>query len=75
MQILMSNEAHQDIDSIFEYISRDSIKYANETSNTIYIHIINLQSLDSQKNQKYDFFFFLLIIYIKKLLKYSSKFF
>ena len=32
MRILMSNEAHQDIDSIFEYISRDSIKYANETS-------------------------------------------
>ena len=98
MRILMSNEAHQDIDSIFEYISRDSIKYANETSeniyscisnlenapylgryvpelstkhfreliyknyrivydfsedsNTIYIHIINLQSLDSQKKSK-----------------------
>lgn len=32
MRILMSNEAHQDIDSIFEYILRDSIKYANETS-------------------------------------------
>lgn len=32
MKVLMSNEAHQDIDSIFEYISSDSIKYANETS-------------------------------------------
>lgn len=26
MQVLMSNEAHQDIDSIFEYISRDNVK-------------------------------------------------
>ena len=32
MQIFMLNEAHEDIDSIFEYILRDSIKYANETS-------------------------------------------
>ena len=32
MQVLMSNEAHKDIESIYEYISRDSIKYANETS-------------------------------------------
>ena len=31
MQIFMSNEAHEDIGSIFEYISHDSIKYANET--------------------------------------------
>ena len=36
MQVLMSNEAHEDIDSIYEYISRDSIKYANETSENIY---------------------------------------
>ena len=44
----MSNEAHQDIDSIFEYISRDSIKYANETSNTIYIHFV----IHSKRNFK-----------------------
>ena len=44
MQILMSNEAHQDIDSIFEYISRDSIKYANETSENIYSCISNLEN-------------------------------
>lgn len=48
MQILMSNEAHQDIDSIFEYISRDSIKYANENSNTIYIHFV----IHSKRNFK-----------------------
>ena len=44
MRILMSNEAHQDIDSIFEYISRDSIKYANETSENIYSCISNLEN-------------------------------
>ena len=44
MQVLMSNEAHQDIDSIFEYISRDSIKYANETLENIYSRIYELES-------------------------------
>ena len=44
MQVLMSNEAHQDIDSIFEYISRDSIKYANETSENIYSRIYELEN-------------------------------
>ncbi|MFQ8785958.1 MAG: type II toxin-antitoxin system RelE/ParE family toxin [Clostridia bacterium] len=44
MRILMSNEAHQDIDSIFEYILRDSIKYANETSENIYSCISNLEN-------------------------------
>lgn len=43
MQILMSNESHQDIDSIFKYISRDSIKYANETSENIYSRIYELE--------------------------------
>lgn len=45
MQVLMSNEAHEDIDSIFEYISRDSIKYANETSENIYSRIYELEKL------------------------------
>ena len=40
----MSNEAHEDIDSIFEYISRDSIKYANETSENIYSRIYELEN-------------------------------
>ena len=39
----MSNEAHEDIDSIFEYISHDSIKYANETSENIYSRIYELE--------------------------------
>ena len=39
----MSNEAHQDIDSIFEYISRDSIKYANQTLENIYSRIYELE--------------------------------
>lgn len=44
MQVLISNEAHQDIDYIFEYISRDSIKYANETLENIYSLIYKLES-------------------------------
>ncbi len=43
MQVLMSNESHEDISSIFEYISRDSIKYANETVNNIYSRIYELE--------------------------------
>lgn len=43
MQVLMSIEAHEDIDSIFEYISRDSIKYANKTSENIYSRIYELE--------------------------------
>ena len=44
MQVLMSNETHEDIDSIFEYISHDSIKYANETSENIYSRIQELKN-------------------------------
>ena len=44
MQILMSNEAQQDIDSIFEFISHDSVKYANETSKNIYSRIYELEN-------------------------------
>ncbi len=43
MKILISNEAHQDIDSIFEYISRDSTIYANETAKNIYSVIYRLE--------------------------------
>lgn len=42
MKILISDDAHDDIDSIFEYISRDSIKYANETIRNIYSLIYEL---------------------------------
>ena len=44
MQILISNEAQQDIDSIFEYISCFSIKYANETLENIYSCIYELEN-------------------------------
>lgn len=40
----MSNEAHKDIDSIFKYISRNSIRYANETSENIYSRIYELRN-------------------------------
>jgi plasmid stabilization system protein ParE len=39
----MSTEAHKDIDSIYEYISYDSIKYANETIKKIYSLIYELE--------------------------------
>lgn len=42
MQILISDEAYKDIESIFGYISHDSIKYANETSKNIYSRIYKL---------------------------------
>lgn len=45
MKVLISNEAHKDIDSIFNYISRDSLKYANETSENIYSRIAELENL------------------------------
>ena len=41
---MISNEAHEDISSIFEYISRDSIKYANETLENIYSRIYELSN-------------------------------
>ena len=40
----MSNESHKDIDSIFDYISKDSIRYANETVNNIYSRIYELEN-------------------------------
>lgn len=45
MKVLISNQAHKDIDSIFKYISRDSLKYANETSENIYSRISELEML------------------------------
>lgn len=39
---MISDEAHRDIESIFEYISHDSIKYANQTLNNIYSSIYEL---------------------------------
>ena len=43
MKILMSNRAHNDIDSIYSYISKRSIKYANETSKNLYSYIYSLE--------------------------------
>ena len=43
MQILISNEAYEDMDSIFEYISRDSVRYANKTLKNIYLRIYELE--------------------------------
>lgn len=45
MQVLMSNESHLGIDSIFEYISRDSIKYVSKTSENIYSLTYQLENL------------------------------
>ena len=44
MKIVISNEAYKDIESIFEYISFDSIKYANETLSNIYSLIYKLET-------------------------------
>ena len=41
--VLISNDAHGDIRSIYNYISKDSIKYADETSNNIYSSIYRLE--------------------------------
>lgn len=41
----MSNEAHEDIDSIYEFISKDSIWYANDTSRNIYSRIYELEHI------------------------------
>ena len=43
IEVLISNDAHDDIASIFEYISNDSIKYANETVKNIYSLIYELK--------------------------------
>lgn len=43
MKILISNEAYEDLESIYEYISYDSIKYANETISNIYSLIYRLE--------------------------------
>lgn len=47
MQILMSHKAYDDINSIFLYISHDSVKYANKTIQHIY------STIDSIKNFPY----------------------
>ena len=42
MKILISNEAQKDLEEIFEYISYDSVIYANETLEKIYVRIYEL---------------------------------
>jgi len=43
MKVILSTEAKQDIDDIFEYISRNSIRYAIETTRNIRLCIHNLE--------------------------------
>ena len=42
MQIIISNNVKNDITEIYNYIVKDSIKYANETVNNIYSRIYDL---------------------------------
>lgn len=44
MRVVLSNEAIQDINNIYEYISRDSIRYAIETTRNIRLSIHNLEN-------------------------------
>ena len=43
MKLTISDEAHSDIDSIFDYIALDSPRYAKETSENIYSKIDDLE--------------------------------
>ena len=43
MKIIISEEAHRDIEEIFKYISKDSLRYAKETVENIYNKIYNLE--------------------------------
>lgn len=44
MKILISRKVFGAINSIYEYIARDSIKYANITSEKLYINIFYLEN-------------------------------
>ena len=44
MRIIISNEVRNDITEIYEYIARDSLKYANETIKNIYSRITELEN-------------------------------
>lgn len=44
MLVLISDEAHEDIASIFAYISNNSLNYANETSSNLYSKISQLET-------------------------------
>lgn len=44
MQLIISNDVRDDITEIYNYIAKDSIKYANETANNIYSRIAELES-------------------------------
>lgn len=45
MQIILSNEAQKDLNKIFEYISKDSLKHAIETDKNIRLSIHRLENL------------------------------
>lgn len=45
MQIILSNEAQKDLNKIFEYISKDSLKYAIEIDKNIRLSIHRLENL------------------------------
>ena len=42
MKIIISEEAHKDLEDIFKYIAKDSLKYAKITIDNIYNRIYNL---------------------------------
>lgn len=44
MQIIIANEVQEDISNIYNYIAKDSIKYANITVNNIYYRIYELET-------------------------------
>lgn len=43
MRVILSNEAKQDLDGIFEYIANDSEKYAIQTHKNIRLYIHSLR--------------------------------
>jgi len=43
MRVIISEEVRKDITEIYNYIAKDSIKYANETANNIYFRIFELE--------------------------------
>lgn len=43
MQLIISNDVRNDITEIYNYIAKDSIKYANKTANNIYSRIAELE--------------------------------
>lgn len=43
MKLIISDDVREDITEIYNYIAKDSIKYANETVNNIYSRVAELE--------------------------------